>query len=150
MGLLNRIAQISTEYLVIIAFAMAVIIPGAVIVYNYSQSSNDKLVGEQVNSIGKELLYTSEQVYHMGKYSRLSVKANIPDSISEIYILDNHELVILYYSQNGIRESVFFSSINITTPGCEEEQCNLTIFPGPNNFRVESRGSFVLLNQTTG
>jgi len=135
------------EYMLIVGFALVVIIPATFLFYNYSRGSNDELIASQINSIGVEMLDSVERMYIGGEHQWETLKLNLPDTVTEMYILDNTELVIEYNTQSGLSEAVFFSDINMTTPttDCVGNVCNFSINPGYIKVRVESKGDYVLL-----
>jgi hypothetical protein len=142
-----KLGQGSFEYILIVAIAMILIVPGVMLFYNYSLKSNEQLMRSQIELIGFDLLDAAEKVYYIGEYSWQSVKITIPDKVTNIYILNNSELVILYDTLSGISEAVFFSDINIT-PGGYANSISNSMHPGLNIIKVESRGSYVLINET--
>ncbi len=135
------------EYILIVAIAMVLIVPGVILFYNYSLKSNDQVLRSQIEMIGNDLMDAAEKVYYIGEYSWQSVRINIPEKVTNILVLDNSELVVQYNTMSGISEAVFFSDINIT-PGGYAYSISNSMHPGLNIIKVESKGDYVLINET--
>lgn len=139
------------EYILIVAIAMVLIVPGVILFYNYSLKSNDQVLRSQIEMIGNDLMDAAEKVYYIGEYSWQSVRINIPEKVTNIYILDNSELVVQYNTFSGISEAVFFSDINITAGGYaygSGYSISNSMHQGLNIIKAESKGDYVLINET--
>ena len=156
----KRRAQISTEYLIILAISMAVLIPAGYFFYVYSQSSNDEVVRQQVNQVGQEILENAESIYVLSDGALITIELRYPKNILGVYVLNYNDLVILYELGSGTNEAVFFSKIPIsgpfaldynpcTTP-CENSTFyNLSVAPGKHSLKIESKTSYVKITQLT-
>ncbi len=139
------------EYVLVVGIAMLLIVPGAVLFYNYSSRSSDELVRAQIDMMGRNILDTVEKVYYIGANSFAKVEVEVPDSVRRIYINAlnyNYELVIEYDSHVGVSEAVFFSDINITAPEGFGGSISDEVHAGLNIIRVTSMGDHVLINET--
>jgi hypothetical protein len=149
-----KLGQGAFEYILVIGIAMLLIVPGVVLFYNYSLKSNDEVMRSQINMIGNDIMDAVEKVYYIGEYSWQSLKIDIPNKVTNIYILDNSELVVEYHSYSGVSEAVFFSDINITPGGNAipsppgAVSISNSMHPGLNIIKVVSMGSYVLINET--
>lgn len=140
-----RKGQISVEYLLIIGLAMAILVPGTMMFYNYSVDSNEKLVASQINRIGKNIMTNAEQMYTIGKDSWITIDVNFPETARSAYTVDNSELVITYSSGRGTTEAVFFSDIDIR--GAYSNDLSPTFHAGNMKIRIESKGNYVLIGE---
>lgn len=134
---------------------MLLIVPGAVLFYNYSSKSADEVSRSQIDILGNDFIDAVEKVYYIGENSWETIKIDAPDNVKWIYILDNSELVIEYDSRVGRSEAVFFSDINITTPylmSGKEYISDITVenetHAGYRQVKVTSMGNYVLINET--
>ena len=149
-----KLGQGAFEYILVVAIAMLLIVPGVVLFYNYSLKSNDAVLRSQIDMIGNDIMDAVEKVYNVGEYSWQSVKIDVPSKVSNIYILDNSELIIEYNTYSGISQAVFFSDINITAGGnaipfpSGAVSISNAMHPGLNIIKVISVGSYVLINET--
>ena len=137
---------------------MLLIIPGALLFYNYSLKASDEIVRAKIELIGKETLESVEKVYYIGESSWETLQLDFPSNVRWVYILDNNEIVVEYDSYVGKSEAVFFSDINITTNYFIGGKSYLSDVPsdpqnmhsGVNIIKITSMGSYVMLNETKG
>ncbi|MBW2990496.1 hypothetical protein KY348_02195 [Candidatus Woesearchaeota archaeon] len=134
------------EYVLVVAIAMVLIVPGAMLFYNYSVRSSDELTRSQINMLGNEIMDGVEKVYYIGENTWVTLETTVPDNVRNIYVLNNYELVIEYNSHSGLSEAVFFSEINMTTPN--GGNISDSPHPGLNIIRIVSMGDFVFINET--
>lgn len=143
----KRKAQVSIEYLFVIGLAMAIIIPGSMLFYNYSRESNEQLVSSQINRIGKNIINNAEEMYVIGKHSRITLDANLPETVESIFTTaDGSELVITYNTPRGLTESVFFSDVKIngSSPG---GNISSQFHSGMMQIKIESKGDYILIGE---
>lgn len=142
------------EYILVVGIAMLLIVPGVMLFYNYSLKSNDEVMRSQINMIGNDIMDAVEKVYYIGEYSWQSLKIDIPNKVSNIYVLDNSELIIEYHSYSGTSQAVFFSDVNISGGGNSipdppgAVSISNSMHPGLNIIKIVSMGSYVLINET--
>ena len=120
-------SQSALEYLMVMALILGIIVPVTYLFYKYSSDSNTQILDAQLNRIGRTIIDTAESVYYSGESSKITIELKMPGGIDEIEILQNRELVFTYSSETGIREAVFFSSLDIPI----EEGSDLTLIKGP-------------------
>jgi hypothetical protein len=112
-----RRGQSAFEYILVVGIAMLLIVPGAILFYNYSKRSGDELLRSQVDMAGSDIMDAVEKVYYIGENTWETIKVYFPDNVRWIYIMNDSELVIEYDSNAGISQAIFFSdNINITNP----------------------------------
>lgn len=140
-----RKAQVSIEYLFILSLALAIIIPGSALFYNYSKDSNERIVSSQINRIGNNIITNAEQMYTIGKDSWITLEVSFPESTIDAYIVDNSELVITYKTSRGITESVFFTDIPIE--GTYSGNVSSEFHDGNMKIKIESEGDSVLIGE---
>jgi|FLOH01.1.fsa_nt_gi hypothetical protein len=140
---LSKKAQISVEYLFIIGLSLAIIIPGSMLFFNYTNESNEKLVSSQINSIGKNVVNSAGEVYTLGKGSFITLDMNLPESVVNIYTIGDYELVIEYRTGNGVTEAVFFSDVKIY--GAYDGEVSGDFHTGFMPLKIESMGGNVTI-----
>jgi len=114
----KKIAQISVEYLLITAFAFAILIPGIYFFYNYSKGGTSDIVSTQFDRIGEEMLGKALKISSQGRGSWDTLDLTVPDKIINMTINDSErELTISYWTDDGISEAVFFLPIPLTADG---------------------------------
>jgi len=146
------------EYIMVVGIAMILIVPGAVLFFNYSKRSADETLRAQIDMVGKDIVEGVEKVYYIGENSWETVKVDVPDNVNWIYVLDDYELVIVYDTQVGLSEAVFYSDIPMTTPYLPIDgkyyinditDPTVKSHAGLRIIRITSRGTFVVINETT-
>jgi len=107
-------AQISVEYLLIIGFVAVISIPLIIIYYDYTATSNDKIISAQIFQVAQKIVDTAESVYYLGEPSQTTLKVYIPDQVAQATIEQEREVVFKMETKAGISDIVQVSSVNIT------------------------------------
>jgi len=142
--LIFKKGQIAVEYLFILALALAIIVPGSMLFFNYSRDSNEKLTASQINKIGDNIINQAEDIYSIGKNSWTTVETNFPETTINAYIIDN-EFIITYNTPHGVTEGVFFS--NVPIQGAYGNNISSEFHMGFTSIRIESKGGYVLISE---
>ena len=147
-----KLGQGAFEYVLVVGIAMLLLVPGAILFYNYSTRSSDELMRSKIDMIGNDILDSVEKVYYIGENSWETIKVDMPENVRWIYVLNNYELIIEYESHIGVSEAVFFSDINMTTPPAYKVGNRGFIsdetHAGLNIIRVISMGDYVFINES--
>lgn len=146
------IAQVSMEYLFIIALTFAILIPTTYLFYNYSKESGQEITDAQITKLGRSIIDASENIFYSGEGSRTTIELNMPDGIFDVLIIDGKELVFNVTTAYGISEIVFFSNVNLTTSGsnCNANVCRIPELPqqGLKKLKIEATGKKSVILQT--
>ncbi len=116
-------AQSSLEYLLVVALTFAIIVPTTYLFYNYSKDSSQQITDSQIAKLGRGIVDSAETMFYSGKGSKTTLEVNVPDSIASAVIIDGRELVFNVTTSSGSSEIVFFSSVNLTSSGCNINVC---------------------------
>ncbi len=127
-------AQVAMEYLIIIGFVAIVTIPLIIIFETNSKDTTDEISSAQVYQISKRIADGAETVYYLGEPSRLTIKAYLPDKISQISI-GSHEISFKMRRGSIEDDIVVYTPINISG--------NLSKTQGVHYISIESRGGYV-------
>lgn len=122
------------EYLMIVGFVAAIIIPMTVIYLTYSDQTEDQIISNQVANIAKKVGDTAETVYYLGEPSKTRVRAYFPQNIDNISIM-GREIVFYVKTKNGVDEVVISMPVNVTG--------SLSQTSGIHNIVVEAKGEYV-------
>lgn len=144
--LINRKAQISVEYLLIMTMALAIIVPGSLLFYRYSEDSNEKLVAGQINQIGKKIVNNAEEMNTIGKNSWITLDISFPKSTRNVYVSGNSALVIVYQTSIGLTEAVFFSDVSLN--GTYSGNISQDFHSGFMKVKIESKGEYVSIQES--
>jgi len=132
-------AQVGMEYLMIVGFVTFILTIALVTSQFYSDYFKEQITVNQVDRIGKELIDTAEEVYFFGEPTRLTIRAYMPDDVSEIIISDK---LIAFTIQGG------GNLFNITHYSQVSLQGNISSGQGLKDIKVAAAGGFVWINGT--
>ncbi len=104
-------AQISVEYMFLIAFVTVVTIPLIVIYHTFTQQSSDEITSSQINQLAKNIVDAAESVYYLGEPSQTRLKINMPTNVVSADLSGGYEVVFKVEEGSDIVRS---SSVNIT------------------------------------
>ena len=108
---MKRTAQSSLEYMIILAFTLAILVPSIYLFYNYSTDSREQIIDAQVSEIGKKMIENSKFVHYSGQGSRITLDVDMPIGVKKIYVVGKRELVFELELRTGDSQMVFFSSL---------------------------------------
>lgn len=106
--------QSSFEYVTIVAISLALLLPSIYFFYNSTQETQDETLISQINRISKNTLSLSRSIYYCGDSCKDFIEFTIPDKIVNITIQNKRELIINYYTTNGLHSLVEYSSVDIS------------------------------------
>jgi hypothetical protein len=134
-------AQIATEYMMIIAFALLILVPYTLYLTNVSQNfSQDNSLAVASNSI-KKIGQNADWVYSQGMPSKLEISVMIPDNVENITI-SGKSILCKIRTSAGISDVYYDSIANLTG--------NLTTSPGYYNVIIQAVESGVQISVGTG
>ncbi len=131
-------AQSSTEFLIIVAISMALLVPASIIFINYVQSSTSQVSANQINVLGTEIMNKAEEMYLVGENSWTTIEISFPSVFANASVNSNSDLVFNYETQSGVSQLVYFSQrFNISDGGDCATSCDLNLTPGINRIRIQ-------------
>jgi hypothetical protein len=146
----SKKAQSSVEYIFMVAMALALIIPGTVIFYQYTTGSQKAIVSSQIYKIGTDLVDSAEMMYSVGENSWQTLEITFPQDITSVTIYNSSSgsELILRHGKDYSSDAMFFSRNTFlnSTDGIDcANGCNVAIKKGFTRIRVESkRGGTVI------
>ncbi len=169
---MQKKAQSSLEFLMILGVALTIILILAGIFVSYSNGAKKNLDQQQLRNIGDEIISNSERVYFLGTGNRVTQKSNFPDGIVNFTIVhmnisngtgyNQFDLInITFHDSGNVENLIFYPNelyirLNSTkcyhTPvvnGSWSSYFNVSTFSqGPKQIRIESLGEWVSLSFT--
>jgi hypothetical protein len=106
-------AQIGMEYLMIVGFLTFVIIATLGIAMYHNNTIRDMIISRQVESMSTKIVSAAESVFYAGEPSKVTIVSYIPETISEINIIDN-TIFVTFQSSSGTNKVAFPSNVPIT------------------------------------
>ena len=82
-------AQASSEYLILMGFVLAVIIPIILYFFHASAETNTEIRSQQVQDIVDLIIEKADSAYYRGEPTKHTIEANFPDGIEGITINTN-------------------------------------------------------------
>jgi len=104
--------QISTEYLIILAFVTFIIVGILGTALIYSSEIKDSIKFGQIESFAKKIIASSESVFYSGEPSITTINAYLPDGVTEIEI-SNKDLTFTVSTSSGVTKISYTSSVTI-------------------------------------
>ena len=131
--------QSSLEYLMVVAITFVIILPATYLFYSYSKESSYEINDAQATKLGRTIVDAAESIFYSGKGSKAVLELNVPDNVDSASIIDGREVVFNITTSFGTSEIVFFSSVNLTTPGsgCNANICNISGLASPGLKKVK-------------
>jgi len=147
-------AQVAFEYILVLGFAFAIIVPGAYLFYRHSVGAGDEIVSSRIHKAGIDLITTSQEAFAHGEHSWITYSTNLPEEIVKIYVLRDYELIIEFNSGGGTSQAIYFSDVVMNGTICGKNAdnnvvCNVSnsFHTGLNKYRVESKGDYVSITE---
>src|SRR4030042_2166782 len=122
-------AQIATEYMVIVAFALMILVPYTLyltnVSHNFSQDNSLAVASNTVKKIGQN----ADWVYSQGVPSRLEISVMVPDNVESMAI-SGKSILCKIRTSAGISDIYYDSIANLTG--------NITTSPGQYNVIIQA------------
>lgn len=84
MGILNKKAQVSMEYLAIFSIAILMILPLIIIFVVQTQNIQADITDSQTQKISEKILSSAEEVYFMGEPAQKKIAVQFPKGIKSV------------------------------------------------------------------
>lgn len=134
----DKAAQASTEFFLVILFALVLITPVVIYFINESPSAVSDVNNAKVAQIARRLASTAETVYAFGEPTTLTVEVYMPEGVDAVY-LNNTELSFVVRSSwkpLTISEGL---SMNVTG--------NIKNYAGVHKISVQAANNSVVMSE---
>lgn len=155
---MKRKGQSSVEYIFIVAFALAIIIPAAVLFYRYSADSQENLAASQITRIGNDIVDSAELMFSVGENSWQTLELTVPNQVQSMTIVydvsgaTNLTEVAIRFGDGSSSTALFFTPIPLRNVSPSDPTytscvagCQVYLSPGLNKIRVSSHPSDVVI-----
>ena len=132
-------AQAALEYMILIGFLLAVLVPMIVLFYSKSSETSAQVRSEQAKALGQKIADSAESVYYLGQPSKFQFRANVPDGISSVNFTDK-EIAFRIQLVPGTTDVVIPSTVNLSG--------SIKTSVGVHLITVENKGTYVFVNST--
>src|SRR3989344_671875 len=127
-------AQVSTEYIMVISFALLVIIPTTIVFFTQANDINNSIAYAQARTIAQKMAETAEIVYYQGYPAHKTLSIYFPEQISSI-TFDSRTINFVMSTSDGESDVFAVSSVNITG--------SLSTVSGIKKVKIKAMGSVV-------
>jgi uncharacterized protein (UPF0333 family) len=129
--------QISTEYLIVIAFVMFVVISSMGVALYYSMQIKDDIKFSQIEKVADKITSSAETVFYSGKPSKMTLTNYIPEGVNSIKI-SNKDLTFNVSTSTG--ENIVSYSSNVFLYG------NISNSPGVKRITLIAEQDRVIIS----
>jgi uncharacterized protein (UPF0333 family) len=133
-----KAAQVSLEYLAVVAISFLLLVPGLYFMLEYTKGTAASIKSFQVNQVGHLIIDSANTVDGYGRDARLVIQIEMPDGIKNISAHGKSLSMDLL----GQGSSLFTSKVNMTVVLQPDDYSS-----GMKRYRIESRGDYVLLTR---
>ncbi len=106
-------AQISTEYLIIVGFALLLTIPTVLLFFSQSARNVDQVNSAQARQIARKIVDNAEKVYYLGEPSSTTVKVVMPRNVDSV-VVSRRAVILRLSGSAGESDIVELSAVNLT------------------------------------
>lgn len=129
--------QVSMEYMIIMGFVTAIIVPLILVFNAHSNDITEEVISNQVNHIATRIVENVESIYYLGDSCQVTFSVNLPKNIENITI-SGREIVFYVKKHNGYDEVVKVAKIPMNG--------TLKSTPGIHDIIIVSMGDYVWLS----
>ncbi len=116
---MQKRGQISTELVITVGFALLMIIPLTLLLYEHGTKTYDEVNNNQAGLIARKITDTSNDVYYLGYPSAVTLKMFFPEHVSLINITSRE---IFFTFENNV---VVSSAANVNLTGSIKQSSGL-------------------------
>lgn len=136
---MHRNAQVAIEYMIILGFILALMIPLILLFTSQKADTALQVRSAQLRAVGEKIVDQAESVYYLGEPSKVRFKINLPQQVDGVTIT-NKALIFQLNTEFGTSDIVIPSTVNMTGM--------IPITSGVHYLTAENRGGYVALNGT--
>ncbi len=138
---IRKKAQVAMEYMIVIGFVMAISIPTIYIFYNYAKRSQYNIVLSQADDAVEKIAEAVDTMSYYDEPSKIVIKVVFPENVVMANATQN-EIYLRIQTYHGLNDVTKFVQTNVTG--------SIGTWPGVHMITVESKGSYVLVNDNGG
>jgi len=146
---INKSAQISVEYLIVISFVTFVVLTILGLALLYSSQIQDTIKFNELDRFTKKTISAAESTFYSGEPSRTTITAYLPRGVTEIYVDTNENAIIIEIESSGGTSVIAYpSSVPIEMPNSPTDSPITPSF-GLKKILVEATATNVKISQVT-
>lgn len=105
-------AQISIEYMIVVAFVTFLVIAILGAGYFYSSNARDRIKFNQLSTFSNSVISTAERIFYAGEPSKATITPYLPPGIRVLEISGN-EMVFTVSTSTGVTKISFTSKVEL-------------------------------------
>lgn len=109
----SKRGQISTEYLMVVAFVLFIVLSALGIAISYSSQIKDTMKFNQLDSFSTKVISQAETVFYSGAPARTTVKGYFPEGVNDVDI-SGYYIVYNVSTSGGNSITAYKSNVNLT------------------------------------
>ena len=137
----DKDAQVSMEFLMVVAITFLFTIPLIALFLKESQSAGEQVSLSQVGQIARRIVSSAESVYAFGEPTSIVIKVYMPPGVDSSSITNN-ELIFVVNNEGRMVSIEVTATMNLSG--------NLTVNPGIHNIRVTAANNTVVISEFSG
>lgn len=106
----GRRAQISVEYLIVVAFVTFLVVALLGIALFYSASIGDQIRFSNLERFAKTLVTNAEEVYYAGEPSRVLLRVYLPSGVTNVEVNAN-DITFSIVTRSGVNTVAYSSAV---------------------------------------
>lgn len=131
-------AQISTEYLIIVAFVTFVILVVFGVSLFYFSRMQDQIKFSQIDRFANKVVLSAESVYYSGEPSRMTITGYLPEGVARIDVLDR-EIIFSVLTSSGETKISYSSNVRMegsidSSPGVKK----INVIAGRDKVQIQN------------
>ena len=137
----DKKAQVSMEFLMVVAITFLFTIPLVVLFLKESQGAGEQVSLSQVSQIARRIVSAAESVYAYGAPTSTVLKVYMPPGVNSSSVSSN-ELVFVV--------NIAGSMVSIEEPASMNLSGNVSVNQGIHNIRVTAANNTVVISEFSG
>jgi hypothetical protein len=133
-------AQVSMEYLMVVAFVFMIIMPFMVYFLTESKDTTEEIGSAQLSQIARKIVENSEKVYAFGEPTTLTLQVSMPSGVESASI-GGQEISFILVSHGS--QSTFVEKFPMNVSG------SISTGEGVHKIRLQAVGGAVVISEVT-
>jgi uncharacterized protein (UPF0333 family) len=133
-------AQVSMEYLMVVAFVFIMVIPFIIYFFTESNSTTSQIDTAQLSQIARKIAENAEKVYAFGSPTTLTLRVYLPSGVESVYI---NGTTIGFIVVVGEGNSNVYETTSMNVSG------SFGVGEGIHRIRIEAAENSVIISEVT-
>ena len=140
--MVNKKAQSSMEFLILMGFLTFVIMIIIGTGFHYSTTINDRIKSTETTNYANKITSTAEMVFYSGEPSKATISAHLPESVNDLQIIED-SVVINYTLTSGYNLIAYKSMV----PMVEDPSNPLSTTSGIKSISITANETHAIVSE---